>query len=497
MSVPGDDPLLDEFRRLQAEPDRKRRGYGLEKLVARLLRHAHFRVKPNAGIAKPRQTDVVAEGGGHVFLVETKWTTRSSSIAEIDALKARLENTHSSVVGVLISIGGFSLNAIEAVGSHRDRPILLFDGKEIEEACKRDADLRRILRNKLDALLLDGEVLVGERLPSRQRGIASGDPVDGDAYLLMRDGSRVPWIQARGSFSGFTFSPGLNDPDWVPASGAGVTFDLSLSIDTVADVTHALTELSALGWATGAGQWSIAQSETNWHGIGPASLIQALCSWKERYQDAGSIHHTEQVVYQDVCDDGFYTLMLDVDAHNPRLVWRSDMSLQLSGIPLDLDPIRELCRTFDVQARTRFRPRTDKVLKRVWLRNDSVAVKPVAFMVSDRPEWRPDRQPMVCGLVVKNPYYAGKRRNELANEMPRPIEETEFLMCDLRSWHQLGKKKLKYSLEFCEWAETSDALVARVVVDWLDPRGRASGAMTVDRPPRRQQAKRMVRSKRP
>jgi restriction endonuclease len=489
MSVLSNDPLLDEFRGLQAESDHKRRGYGLEKLVARLFRRAHFRVKPNAGMAKPRQTDIVAEGGGHVFLVETKWTTRSSSIAEIDSLKARLGNTHSSVVGVLISISGFSPTAIEAVGARRDRPMLLIEGKDIEEACKRDADLRLILRNRLDALLLDGDVLVGERLPSRQRGIASGDPVDGDAYLLMRDGSRVPWIYARGSFSSFTFSRELNDPDWVAASGAGVTFDLSLSIRTVADVALALSELSSLGWATGAGQWSIAQSETNWHGIGPASLVQALLCWKERYQDAGSIHHTEQVVYQDVCDDGFYTLMLDVDAYNPRLVWRSDMSLQLSGIPLDLDPIRELCRTFDVQARTRFRPRTDKMLGRVWLSNKSAEVKPVAFMVSERPERPPDRQSMVCGLVVKNPYYAEKHRNELADEMPRPVEETELLVCDLRSWHQLGKT-LKYRLEMCEWANTSDALVARVVVDWLDPRDRASGVKTTDRSPRRKQTKR-------
>lgn len=486
MSVLGDDPLLDEFHRLQAESDRRRRGYGLEKLVARMFRRAHFRVKSNAGMAKPRQTDLVAEGGGHVFLVETKWTTRSSSIAEIDSLRARLEKTHSSVVGVLISVSGFSRQAIEAVGARRDRPMLLIDGKDIEEACKRDADLRRILRNKLDALLLDGDVLVGERLPSRQRRIASGDPVDGDAYLLMRDDSRVPWIHARGSFSGFTFSRGLNDPDWVPASGAGVTFDLSLSIHTVADVALALSELSSLGWATGAGHWSIAQSEANWHGIGPANLVQALLCWKERYRDAGSIHHTEQVVYQDVCDDGFYTLMIDVDAYDPRLVWRSDMSLQLSGIPLDLDPIRELCRTFDVQARTRFRPRTDKVLKRVWLRQDQTEVKPVAFVVNER-TWPPDRRSMVCGLVVENPYYAQKDRiRGLADEMPRPLEETEFLVCDLGSWHQLGQK-LKYRLNMCECAETSDALVARVVVDWLDPRRR--GVKTADRPPRRRRSR--------
>ncbi len=479
----ADDPLLDEFRRLETERDPKRRGYGLEKLVARMFRGAHFRVKPNAGMAKPRQTDVVAEGGSHVFLVEAKWTTRPASIAEIDSLKARLVNTHSTVIGVLVSISGFSAKAIEAVETRRDRPMLLIDGRDVEEACRRDADLRRILRNKLDALLLDGDVLVGERL-SRERRIAPSDPAEGNAYLLMRDGSRVPWVYALGSFSGFTFSRGLNDPDWVPASGVGVSFDLSLSARTVADVTLALGELSSLGWATGAGHWSIAQSGTNWHGIGPASLIEALRCWKERYPNTGSIHHTEQVVYQDVCDDGFYTLLIDVAASDPRLVWRSDMSLQLSGIPLDLDPIRELCRTFDVQARTRFRPRTDKMLNRVWLGDGQTEIKPVAFVVNEQPDRPPDRERMVCGLVVKNPYFAqNARRRALPDEAPRPLEEAEFLVCDLGSWHQLGKT-LKYRLDLCEWAETSDALVARIVADWLDPR-RTRKAKPTDRPPRR------------
>jgi hypothetical protein len=165
-------------------------------------------------------------------------------------------------------------------------------------------------------------------------------------------------------------------------------------------------------------------------------------------------------VYQDVCDDGFYTLLIDVAASEPRLVWHADVSLQLSGIPLDLDPIRELCRTFDVQARTRFRPQTEKVLNRVLLRDDrSAEVKPVAFVVREQAGLPPDRRFMVCGLVVENPYWAREGHGrELVEEMPRPLGETEFLVCDLRSWHQQGKK-LKYRLEMCEWAGTSDALL--------------------------------------
>ena len=459
----------------------------MEALVGRLFRSAHFRIDRNPGLARPRQTDLLAEGSGATFLIETKWRKQPATVADIDALRGRLDRSQSGVIGVLISLSGFTATALTAVLERRDRPVLLLDRADLERACARDFDLRRMLRIKQDALRLQAEVLVGSQEPSFQRPTSSSDsPVDGDAFLLAADGTRMPWIEASGSLSGFAFSRGLNDPDWVSAPGAGVTFDLPLSIQTVDGMVHALGELSSLGWATGAGTWSIAQSETNWHGIGPASLAQALLRWGDRYEDAGSLHHTEQVVYQDVCDDGFYTLLIDVAASEPRLVWRSDVSLQLSGIPLDLDPIRELCRTFDVQARTRFRPQTEKVLNRVLLREGrSTEVKPVAFVVKEQSGLPPDRRFMVCGLVVENPYWArADHARGVVEAMPRPLEETEFLVCDLLSWHQLGKN-LKYRLEMCEWAGTSDALVARIVVDWMDPR-RAGPA---DRSPRRERSK--------
>jgi hypothetical protein len=470
MSMREADLLLAEFRRI-AGMSPQARGYGLEVLVGRLFRSAHFRTEHNPRLARPRQTDLLAEGGGATFLIETKWRKTPATVADIDALRGRLDRSQSSVIGVLISLSGFTATAITAVLERRDRPVLLLDHMNLERACARDFDLRRMLRIKQDALRLQAEVLIGSQEPSFQSPSSSSDPpVDGDAFLLTADGSRVPWIDARGSFSGFAFSRGLNDPDWVSAPGAGVTFDLPLSVQSVDGVVHALSELSSLGWATGAGTWSIAQSETNWHGIGPAALAEALLRWRERYRDAGSLHHTEQVVYQDVCDDGFYTLLIDVASADPRIVWRADMSLQLSGIPLDLNPIRELCRTFDVQARTRFRPQTEKMLSRLSLDGKTATqVKPVAFVVKEQPGLARDRQFMVCGLVVKNPYYARTSRGRgLADGMPRPLEETEFLVCDLRSWHQLGMK-LKYRLEMFEWAQTSDALVARVVADWIDP----------------------------
>jgi hypothetical protein len=484
VTVREPDPLVAELQRL-AEASPQARGYGLEGLVGRLFRRAHFRIERNPGLAKPRQTDLLAEGAGATFLIETKWRSKPATVADIDALRGRLDRSQSGVIGVLISLSGFTATAITAVLERRDRPVLLLDRPDLERACTRDFDLRRMLRVKQDALRLQAEVLVGSQEPPFQRPWSSSDPpVDGDAYLLMRDGSRVPWVSARGSFSGFTFSRELNDPDWVSAPGAGVTFDLPLSVRTVSGVTHALSELSSLGWATGAGHWSIAQSKTNWHGIGPANLAEALLQWKKRYHDAGSLHHTEQVVYQDVCDDGFYTLSFDVDASDRRLVWHAEMSLQLSGIPLDLDPIRELCRTFDVQARTRFRPSTQKMLNRIQLRGDaSIEVKPVAFVVEEQTRRPAHREFWVCGLVIKNPYYERARRaRELPEQMPRPLRETDSLLCDLGSWHQLGKK-LKYRLEMCEWAQTSDALVARVVADWIDPE-RADRTGKPDRPPR-------------
>jgi Restriction endonuclease len=467
-----EDALLAEFRQLKEDgTDPQARGLALEGIVAKLFRRARFGVDQDPRAARPRQTDLVATSGSETYLIETKWRANAADVGDLDELRARLGRATPGAIGVLISIGGFAKTVIDDLSEHRDRLILLIDADELEKAISGSTDLKGMLSEKRDAMRVHGEVIVEshrQRRPSQRRALQS-DPAPGDAYIVLSDGSRPAWFVAGGRFGHFTFARNVTDPDWVPAPGAAVSVDIRLPVGGVDDIVHVLAELSALRFSTGDAHWCIQQSSTNWHGTGAKSLVEALERWEERYQGIDDLHHTEEVCYQDVCDDGFYTLTFDVAASDDRRVWHADLSMQLIGVPLDQDPIRELCRTFKVEQSVHFRPRTEKVLKVSPLRHRiSSPLEVLAFIVEDQERDEPDRE-WVAGIIVKNPLFRPNGSVAYTSEdtdLDRYLAHTEVLVCELSSWHPLDTNERSYGLRGCEWGWTSNALVVRISADW-------------------------------
>ncbi|MFI1189396.1 restriction endonuclease [Streptomyces californicus] len=110
----GASSLLAEFKQLGALPSAHKRGYRLEVLLEQLFRRAHFRVDRNASVAKPRQTDLVARYGDTWYLIEVKWHNEPADISVFDSVRSRMERAASSaVVGVIISVNGFTDSAVE------------------------------------------------------------------------------------------------------------------------------------------------------------------------------------------------------------------------------------------------------------------------------------------------------------------------------------------------------------------------------------------------
>jgi hypothetical protein len=406
-----------------------------------------------------------------MYVIETKWRKSRANINDVDGLRSRLERARSGITGVLVSTSGFSAAAITAVAARRDRPLLLIDGEDLERLCDRRADLRRLLRTKEDALVLRGEVLLPSQPPSRRGGrrprALPATIAIADRFMLGADGSWLPWVTGHGGFGEFTFIGEHHDPDWGTA-GAGVMLDLPLPLEDAAGVQDVLAELSSLGWIGGMGQWCILQAERNWHGVGAPALAEALDAWPTRYAGAGRIHHSEQVRYHDVCEDGFYTLSFDASALEPRRVHRASMSVQLAGIPLDIDPIRELCRTLDVQTHVAFRPRIANAFTRSRV-DKSGGLELVASVVEER-TLDPDARVWTCGVVVRNPYYGTVAVDCIPDDLRAPASESELLVCELRSWHPFGEAHA-YDLCWWEWAWTSDGLVVRVMADWVEESG--------------------------
>jgi Restriction endonuclease len=467
-----EDLLAADFRRWKENgADPQARGIALEGIVARLFRRARFGVDLDPGAARPRQTDLVATGGNETYLIETKWRATAVDVADLDELRTRLGRATPGAIGILISISGFAATAIDDLSEHRDRLILLIDGDELERSISGSTDLKGMLIEKRDAMRIHGEVQIG---PSRRQRVSrrqalQNDPLPGDAYIVLPDGSRPAWFAAGGGFGHFTFARNVTDPDWVPAPGSSVSVDIRLQVESVDDIVRVLTELSALRFSTGDGHWCIQQSSTNWHGTGAGSLVEALGRWEERYQGIDDIHHTEEVCYQDVCDDGFYTLTFDVSASEKRRVWNANLSMQLVGVPLDHEPIRELCRTFKVEQGVHFRPRVEKVLKRSHLLGSApVPLEVCAFIVEEQvrdaecEEW-------VAGIVVANPFLKENASGDERFDDPdlrRYLLQSEILVCGLGSWHPIDKLERCYRLHRCEWGWTSDALVVLMSADW-------------------------------
>lgn len=127
-------PLVTAYRDLAQMQDAQARGSAREGLVKRLFLRAHFRVERDAGAAAPRQTDLVATDGTDSYLIEVKWRRDPADVSDVDNVWIRLQETPSTMIGLLISVNGFTATAREPVRARRSQPILLMAGPELASA---------------------------------------------------------------------------------------------------------------------------------------------------------------------------------------------------------------------------------------------------------------------------------------------------------------------------------------------------------------------------
>src|SRR5690242_10976183 len=138
-------PFVREFRRLKELNDHHGRGYEFQEFIANLFRYRHFKVTSNPGTARPRQTDLLAQRGEDVYVIEVKWRIDKANIDDIDSLFSRLEAAPHSAVGLMVSFPGFTASAVEKVEHRSDRPVLLMTGEEIDRLIEWDEDLAHFL----------------------------------------------------------------------------------------------------------------------------------------------------------------------------------------------------------------------------------------------------------------------------------------------------------------------------------------------------------------
>ncbi|WP_166659130.1 restriction endonuclease [Labedaea rhizosphaerae] len=456
---------LDVIERLSPA----RRGRELEQFVADLLRQHHFTVRPNAGTARPRQTDVLASRGSEWYLVECKWRSDKANIDDVDSVRSRLNRIDHSVVGVLISMPGFTGTVLHDVGHHRKQPILLISRDELVRLAQGMESLPRLLWRKKEALVADGTVLLDE--PTRKGGRARRRMVlpPAESQFISVDGTQSPVVQCGGTFGQVVFVQQLENIDWVPAAGLGVTLDVAPSVLNERELRDLVDHLADLGWATADARWNIQQSTRNWHGVGCAAFANELPKWRQR-ADIPEAHHSEEICYVDRCDGGFYSLTATLAAHGSRSSLFARVSFQLQGIPLDNGPLLELCKSIGVHESLYFRPRANESVKRHHFADAQVAnVQPIHHFVTTSREPEDPVQEWVTGIVIINPFHE-KHGDSPTKHLPdgaTSLRHREQLVCDLRHHHPyLGRHEYSYRFTGFELAHTSDATVCRPIVDW-------------------------------
>jgi sRNA-binding regulator protein Hfq len=466
--------LPNEFESLKNRTDAHRRGFDFQPFVGRIFQAQHFRVEKRARAAKPRQIDLFATRGDEVYLIETKWRQDPANSNDIGALYSRLEDVPSSVVGILVSYAGFTDEVLQKVQQKSNRPVLLVSGVELEAALGWSDNFIGLLKQKKEALLVHRTVLI-ESEPQRRGTTQKVKPADLPAStteILFPNGDRSPILWSGGEFGRFTFVTEMPDIDWHSSGGWGVTVDLAVPLQGQNDFLGLIKLMAETGWVSTNGNWSIQQATRNWHGFGTKSLCEALQGWKQRYEGLET-HHTEELCYFDAIEEGYYTLTAAISADSRRIVWRAELSFQLVGIPLDTKPLQELCERFGIHEQIHFRPRNEKSVNRTRPPRNAKRrqVTPVAFVVAIPDSEVLGDEEWVVGIVIDNPFIGkeGSKRKSWPQWVPDMLRDSEYLICSLRSWHQVESIR-KYSYELWEFESswTSDALLVRGLADWRD-----------------------------
>lgn len=444
------------------------RGLALERFIADVFRQYHFKVNLNPGVARPRQTDVLATKITEVYLIECKWRSDKANIDDIDSLRSRLRRTNGGVIGVLVSVPGFSGSVLFDVEHHREQPILLISGDELQLIASGSDSLSNLLWRKKEALLADGRVLLDEpaRKRTTKRRLMALPPAE--SQFVLPEGGSSQVIRCEGVFGQFVFAHELPDIDWMPATGLGVTLDVALQVLDQRGLLDLIDKLADLGWATLNARWSIQQSTRNWHGLGSAAFAVELPRWQQR-ADGPEVHHSEEICYLDRCDGGFYTLTAKLAAHKIRQTTMASLSFQLEGTPLDAGPLLQLCRSVGVHDSLYFRPRTKKSVSRHLPSGLLVeSVQPIYYLTTTERDPDFPFAEWVTGIVIINPFRRSPE-NESSERLPeelRLLRDSEQLVCDLAHHHPRNGRRYVYHLRGFEHAWTSDVMVCRPIADW-------------------------------
>jgi hypothetical protein len=435
-------------------------GEALELEVLNLLRGAGFRAHRNSRTAKPRQTDILAQGNDLTLLVEVKDRKRVVDVSDIDGLRARLGRTTPDVIGMIVTTSSISQPAIKEIESDRTREILVFVSSEIELLRKSKARLLNLINKKRGELRLNGRVWFRKGVGGEYLGVEL--PRSTMEFVANQDAST--YFCSRTEFAHAALSMEIPDTGWSISGGDGIRLLLSLSLSTIDELQDLFRYLHDSFGLSSNGAFSIHQEGASWHGIGVRNLLAIATDPWSRYRAASMerVHHSEDIVYFDQFRNGWFTLYTRQrvpEGRSRSYLHETDVCIQLPGVPVDASPYLDLCRYTGnewadfrtVHGRRKYTSRLKKPLK----------LEVVGTLV--RTDDDREKERWVVGLVVRNPFYRKKklpREFEIEGSPLHELLEMELILCDLKDHLEEGDQVDQYVLQ---GIETTDAQYVQVI----------------------------------
>ena len=152
--------MFDELARDDSDPHQ--RGFLLQELLTRLFDlheiAVHRSFQRNSGA---EQIDGAFKLDGCHYIVECRWRKKLSDIRDLDGLLGQVNRSGKQVMGVYLSINGWSDNVVPLLKQNPDKSIFLMDGYDLRSVLERPLSLRDFLNAKLSKLNLEAEPFYG------------------------------------------------------------------------------------------------------------------------------------------------------------------------------------------------------------------------------------------------------------------------------------------------------------------------------------------------
>lgn len=148
--------LKKEFYKLSSSKDFQARGYALEKFLNQLF--GLYDLDPKASFkVEGEQIDGAFTFNNEEYLLEAKWKTELTNLADLDSFSGKLRRRLENTLGLFISINGFSTESINKFACDR-KLMLLMDGNDLIAVLDERITLPELLKRKKRAAAQTGNI---------------------------------------------------------------------------------------------------------------------------------------------------------------------------------------------------------------------------------------------------------------------------------------------------------------------------------------------------